>query len=126
LASRFKIERRDALLLALFYVAVGLLQLIGFVLSNSTPMPPHIGALAILSLITAYGLFKTKRWSVWLVIMLFFPQLVLSAVSLNAYMRFYALFPHLDVLLLSIALAVFIVLSFASFVYVAAKRKTFQ
>jgi len=126
LTSRFKVKRRDGLLLAVFYAVVGALQIVILALSSSTFIQPHVGALAILSFIAAYGLFQTKRWSVWLVIGLFFPQLVFGAVSLYASVALYALLPEMSVLLLNITLAVFVVLSFISFVYVAAKRKTFE
>jgi len=126
LTSRFKVKRRDGLLLAVFYAVVGVLQIIILASSSSTLIPPHVGALAILNLIAAYGLFKTRRWSAWLVILLFFPQLVFGALSLYASIALYALFPEVGVLLLNIALSVFIALSFVSFVYVAVKRKTFE
>jgi len=124
LASRFKVKRRDGLLLAVFYAVVGALQLVVLALLDVRMV--WIGALAVLSLIAAYGLLKARKWSVWLVIMLFFPQLVFGAVSLYYNILLYALLPELSLLLLNIGLAVFIVLSFVSFVYVAAKRKTFQ
>jgi len=126
LTSRFKVKRRDGLLLAVFYAVVGALQIIILAFSSSTSIPPHVGALAILSFIAAYGLFKTKRWSTWLVIALFFPQLVFGVVSLYASIALYSLFPEVGVLLLNIALAMFIALSFISFIYVAVKRKTFE
>jgi len=126
LAARFKIKRRDGFLLAVFYTVVGAFQIVILALSSATLIPPHVGALAILSFIAAYGLFRTRKWSVWLVIVLFFPQLVFGLASLYASIALYALLPEVSVLLLNIALAVFIVLSFTSFVYVAAKRKTFQ
>jgi len=124
LTSRFKVKRRDGLLLAVFYAVVGALQLV--VLAFSDFKMVSVGALAVLSLIAAYGLVRARKWSVWLVLMLFFPQVVFGAASLYASVALYALFPDMSLLLLNIALAVFIVLSFASFVYVAAKRKTFQ
>lgn len=126
LKSRLKVKRRDGLLLAVFYAAVGVLQLVILALSSATLIPPHLGALAILSLIAAYGLLRARKWSVWLVIVLFFPQLVFGAVSLYSTIALYALAPEISMLLLNITLAIFIVLSVVSFVYVAAKRKTFQ
>lgn len=126
MTSRFQIKRRDALLLAVFYTVVGLLQIAILVLSSSSIIPPHVGALAILSLIAAYGLLRAKKWSVWLVIVLFFPQIVFGAFSLYATMILYALIPDVALLLANVALAFFMILSFLSFVYVAAKRKTFQ
>jgi len=126
LTSRLQIKRRDALLLAVFYAVVGVLQIAILVLSSSSRMPPHVGALAVLSLIAAYGLLRVKKWSVWLIIILFFPQIAFGASSLYATIILYALIPDVALLLANVALALFLILSFLSFVYVAAKRKTFQ
>jgi len=122
LASRLKVKRRDGLLLAVFYAVVGVAEIVVLVTSKFLPVA---GALALLSLIAAYGLLMAKRWSVWLVIALFFPQLVFGVVSLYANIVFYGI-SEVSALLLSSALVVFIVLSFISFVYVTAKRKTFE
>lgn len=124
--SKFKLKRIDGFLLAFFYTFVGISQIVVLALSDSTLMPPHVGALAVLSLIAAYGLSKTRKWSVWLVIVLFFPQLTFAAVTLYASNTLYAVHPEMILILLNIALALLIVFSFVSIVYVAAKRKTFE
>ena len=121
--SKLNVKRRDGLLLAVFYVVIGVAEIAVLVMSNFLPMA---GALAILSLVAAYGLFMTKKWSVWLVIGLFFPQLVFGTVTLYASILAYSLYPTVNLLLLDALLILFIVLSFVSFVYVAAKRKSFQ
>jgi len=126
LTSRLQIKRRDALLLAVFYAVVGLLEIAIVVLSISSRILPHVGALAVLSFIAAYGLLRAKKWSVWLVIILFFPQIVFGAFSLYSMIILYALIPDAVFLLANVALALFMILSFLSFVYVAAKRETFQ
>jgi hypothetical protein len=123
LTSRFKIKRRDALLLAIFYGVVGVLQLASLALDVRMMW---VGILAVLSLVAAYGLFRARKWSVWLVIMLFFPQVVFGASTLYGSLALYSFNPEVTLLLLEAALALFIVLSFISFVYVAAKRNTFQ
>ncbi len=125
LLSRIKIKRRDGLLLAIFYAVVGVLEMAIFALSNYSVIPPHVGALAVLSLIAAYGFVTARKWAVWLVIILFFPQLVFGAISLNAGVVLHKIIPEFTVLLMDIALGIFIVLTFISFVYVAARRKTF-
>jgi len=124
LKSALKVKRRDGLLLALFYTVVGVLQLVALLLLDVKMM--WIGALAILSLIAAYGLLLGRKWSVWLVVALFFPQLVFGVTSLSAFIDVYALSSELNILLIDVALAMFIVLSLVSFVYVTAKRETFQ
>ena len=117
-------KRRDGLLLAIFYSAVGVLQLATLAVLDIRMV--WIGALAILSLVAAYGLFMAKKWSVWLVIGLFFPQVVFGATTLYSSISLYSFPQEVSLLLLDISLIVFIALSLVSFFYVAAKRKTFQ
>lgn len=124
MTSRFKVKRRDGLLLAIFYSAVGVLQLATLVVLDIRMV--WIGALAILSLIAAYGLFMVKKWSVWLVIGLFFPQVVFGATTLYSSISLYSFPQEVSLLLLDISLIVFIALSLVSFFYLAAKRKTFE
>jgi hypothetical protein len=123
LTSRFKIKRRDGLLLAVFYAVVGIGEIAVFLSSNFMPMA---GVLGVLSFIAAYGLLIANRWSVWLAIGLFFPQFIFGLAALNGSIILYAVLPDTSVLLLNVALGIFVALSFVSFVYVAAKRKTFE
>ena len=123
MTSRFKVKRRDGLLLAVFYAVVGIGEIAAFLSSNFMPIA---GVLAVLSFIAAFGLFLANRWAVWLAIGLFFPQFVFGLAALNGSIILYAFLPDTSVLLLNVALGVFVLLSFISFVYVAAKRKTFE
>jgi hypothetical protein len=124
LVSRLKIKRRDALLLAVFYGIVGILQLAALALWDVRMV--WIGALAVLSLLAAYGLFTVKKWAVWLVISLFFPQIVFGTWTLYGLVSLYSFSFDTTSLLLEVAMSAFIALSLASFVYVAAKRKSFE
>lgn len=124
MVSRFKIKRRDALLLAVFHGIVGILQLAALALWDVRMV--WIGALAILSLLAAYGLFTVKKWAVWLVIGLFFPQIVFGAWTLYGLVSLYSFSFDTISLLLEVSMSIFIVLSLVSFVYVAAKRKSFE
>jgi len=124
LKSKLKVKRRDGLLLAIFYIIVGVVQIIALASTNFALFTS--GVLAVLSFIAAYGLFTVKKWSTWLVIGLFFPQFVFDASVLYDSVLRYISYQEMTFLLLNIALSVFIVLSFISFAYVAAKRKTFQ
>ena len=119
LGSRLRIKRRDSFLLAVFYAVVGILQLAMLAVVDIRMF--WIGMLAILSLITAFGLFTVRKWSVWLVIGLFFPQIVFGASTLYGSVSVYSLSTELTLLLLDVALILFLVLSSVSFVYVAAK-----
>jgi len=123
LTSRFKVKRRDTLLLAIFHAIVGVLQLAALALVDVRMV--WIGALAVLSLIAAYGLLVVRKWSVWLVIGLFFPQLVFGVSTLYGAISLYSLSAEIIPLLLEISLIMFVILSAVSFLYVAAKRNTF-
>jgi uncharacterized membrane protein (DUF2068 family) len=124
LTSKLKVKRRDGLLLASFYAVVGVAELAILAFTNFALFTS--GILAVLSFIAAYGLFTVKKWSPWLVIALFFPQFVFGVVSLYASILTYTLYQEIAFMLLNIALGAFILLSVISFVYVAAKRKSFQ
>jgi hypothetical protein len=116
--SRFRVKRRDVLLITIFYAVVGVLQLATFAVFDIRMV--WIGALAILSLIAAYGVFTVQKWSVWLIIGLFFPQVVFAASTLYGSISLYSLSSETTVLLLNASLIVFIVLSCISFAYVIA------
>jgi uncharacterized membrane protein (DUF2068 family) len=124
LTSKFKVKRRDGLLLAVFHAVVGILELATLVVIDIRMM--WIGALAILSLIAAYGLLTARKWAVWLVIGLFFPQAVFGLFTLYGVILLYSLSAELIPLLMEVSLGAFLVLSLVSFIYVAAKRKTFE
>ncbi len=123
LTSRLKVKRRDGLLLAVFYAVVGILQLATLAVIDIRMM--WIGALAILSLIAAYGLFTSRKWAVWLVIGLFFPQAVFGIFTLYGVISLYSS-AELIPLLMEISLGAFLFLSLVSFIYVATKRNTFE
>ncbi len=120
MASRFKVKRRDGLLLAVFYAAVGVIQLATLTLDVRMAW---IGAIAILSLIASYGLLTIKKWAVWLVIGLFFPQAAFGTWTLYGLTSTYSSSSDLTLLLIEASLAVFIVLSLVSFIYVAARLR---
>ena len=123
MTSKFKVKRRDGLLLAVFHAVVGVLQLATVAIVDIRMM--WIGALAILSIIAAYGLFTARKWAVWLVIGLFFPQAVFGVFTLYGVISLYSS-AELIPLLMEISLGAFLVLSLVSFIYVAAKRNTFE
>jgi len=124
LKAKLNVKRRDGLVLAIFYAVVGISHLVILSMSNFALVTS--GILAVLSLVAAYGLFTVKNWSVWLVIGLFFPQFIFGVVTLYASILTYTTYQEITIMLLNIALFVFIVFSFVSFVYVATKRKNFR
>jgi hypothetical protein len=95
-----------------FYGAVGVILLILLPLAN---FPPHIGLTGILSLITAYGLFKKRFWATWLVAALFFV-----ATTFSLYTLYYVLFRNWIV---GISLIAYAVLTWVFTAYTLSKRK---
>ncbi len=68
IATRLQKFNRTELVSMVFYAVAGLLLLVSLPL---TGFPPHIGALGIISLITAYSMFTKRAWALWLIVILF-------------------------------------------------------
>ena len=85
--------------------------------------PPHIAVIGILSLITAYGFFRMKKWSVPLVISLFFVGLTFGALTLNTSV---GLQTFGGALLFHTALIVYMIILLVAFIYTIAKREDFN
>jgi len=120
--SRLNIENPMVLLFSLFYSAVGIIQ-VGYWAIENFAAPPHIGALGILSLITAYGFLKMKKWSVPLVIVLFFTGITFAAITLSTSV---ALQTFGGAPLLHTALITYIIILLIAFIYTVAKREDFN
>lgn len=122
LKTRLKVESSAVLLFSIFYVVVGLVEIL-FLATTSFIGPPHLGVLGILSLVTAYGLFRMRRWSVPLVTALFFLGMTFGSTTLYDSIR---LQTFEGALLFHSALIIYLILTLVAFIYVAAKRKNFE
>jgi len=120
--SKFKVENPIVFLFSVFYIIAGAVEVFYMVIEKFAA-PPHIGVLGLLSLITAYGLFKMRKWSVLLVIALFFLEVTFGAIALynSVILQTFG-----GALLLNIALTVYMILLLIAFIYVVAKREKFQ
>ena len=78
-ASKLKTADVRALVPVVFYGAVGIVFLALLPFAN---FPPHIGLTGILSLVTAYGIFKKRFWALWLVVALFAVATTISLYTL--------------------------------------------
>ena len=83
----------------------------------------NVAILAVLSLITACGLFHMKKWSIWLVVILFFLGTTFGATTLY---NSVILQTFEGALLFHTALIVYMIMLLTAFVYVAAKREKFE
>ncbi|KPV62237.1 MAG: hypothetical protein AOA66_1399 [Candidatus Bathyarchaeota archaeon BA2] len=122
LKSKLKVENPAVLLFSIFYAVAGASKIFLLVVTNFTA-PPHLGVLGLLSLITAYGLFKMRRWSVMLVTAIFFLGITFGATTLY---NSIVLQTFEGALLFHVTLIAYIIMTVVAFIYVAAKRKDFE
>ena len=116
--SGFKIENPTVLLFSIFYIAVGIAQ-VGYFAIESSAAPPHIPVLGIFSLITAYSIFKMKKWSVFLVVGLFFTGVTFGAITLNTSIIVQTFG---GALLFHLALIAYMIMLAIAVIYIVAKR----
>lgn len=124
LKSKLKVESLGVAVFSIFYAIVGVVIISILVLSNFTI--PHMVVLAFLSLITAYGLFRMKKWAVLLTIILFFLGTAFSAPLLYHSIMVEPFFSSLETSLVNLTLIGYMIGLFAALLYVAAKRENFQ
>ncbi len=124
LKSKLKVENLGVLAVSVFYVVVGGAE--ALILAFSNFRLPQAGPLAVLSLITAYGLIRMKKWSILLAVILFFPALTFGATNLYASIIWQTFYPSLEILLFHVALIVYLILEFIAVIYVVAIRKNFE
>jgi hypothetical protein len=76
-----KISYSPGMLFSVFYIVVGII-LIGYFAVDGFAAPPTLPVLGVLSIITAYSVFKKIKWTLPLVIVLFFTGLTFGATTL--------------------------------------------
>ena len=125
LKSKLKLENPAVLLFSIFYAVAGAAEVFVMVSSvfTATRTLVHVGVLGLLSLITAYGLFRMRRWSVLLVTALFFLGITFGATTLYDSI---VLQTFEGALLFHVALIAYMIMTVVAFIYVAAKRKDFE
>jgi len=117
------VERLGVAVVSIFYVIAGVAQFIILVLSNFAP----IAVLAIVCLITAYGIIKTRKWAVWLVMILLFPEITFATATLCAsIMQQQGFFPNLELLLFHLMLIIYVIATLAASIYILVKRQDFH
>ena len=114
MSFRSKLKTADVRTLApvAFYGAVGIIFLALLPFAN---FPPHVGLTGILSLATAYGIFKKSFWATWLVVALF-----AVATTISLYTLYVIAFTNWVV---GISMIVYAVLTWLFTLYIVLKRK---
>jgi hypothetical protein len=121
LKSRLKVENPAVLLLSAFYVIVGIVFLFIFAIYDLRLV--HLGIIGVLSLITAYGVFRMEKWAVWLVAALFLLGITFGTITLYDSI---VLQSFGGALLFHVALIAYLILTVVALIYAAAKRKNFK
>jgi len=112
LKSKLKIENLGVFAALVFYAVAGIICFIVLSIAN---FPPHLGIIGVLSLLSAYGLFQKRFWTVWIVFMLFFIVTATAAVTLFSYFG--------KDLFLDISMLAYLILTWIFTAYVAIKRE---
>jgi hypothetical protein len=115
LSSKLKIESIGMFVSLVFYAAVGV---IFFILLPLTSYMPTLAILGIFSLITAYGLFRKRNWTIWIIVILLFTGTAFSVSMIS-----YALWRDPFMLLGTIA---YLILTWVFTAYTASKRSTLE
>lgn len=113
--SKIKIESTRMFAAFAFYALVGI---ICFGVLAMDFRLVHISIIGILSLITAYGLLKSRVWTIWVVAALFF-----IGTTFSAYMLYFAFEKNL---FLDVILIAYLSLTWVFTAYTVAKRKTLE
>jgi len=124
LKSKLKVENLGMLAVSVFYVIVGVAEIL--ILAFSDFKLVHVAPLAVLGLIAAYGLIAGKKWAIMLAIILFFPATTFGATALYASIIRHTFSASLEILLLHLGLIVYLILSFIALMFVVAVRKKFE
>lgn len=122
LKSRLKMEKPGMVVSSVFYGIVGgadflVLFLTGFSLFS-------LGILGFLSFAAAYGLIKTKKWSVWLAAILLLLGGTFGATTLRTFIVRNT--QNAGVLSFHLMLIVYLLMTAAASIYVLAKRKSLE
>ena len=117
-----KTENPTMLIFSIFYIAVGIAE-VGYFAIENFAAPLHIPVLGILSLITSYSIFKMKRWTIPLVVVLFFTGITFGATTIS---NSIALQTFGGAMLFHIAMIAYMVILLIVSIYTVAKRENFN
>ncbi|MEM3642002.1 MAG: hypothetical protein QXH37_08795 [Candidatus Bathyarchaeia archaeon] len=115
LKSRLAVENIGMFAVSVFYAVIGV---VCFAVLATDFRMIHIGLIGILSLVTAYGLFKRRMWALWSAFVLFFMATVF-AIS----MLYYTMGSNFFV---DVIMAAYLILTWIFTVYIATRRKKLE
>ncbi|UCB59720.1 MAG: hypothetical protein JSW72_06210 [Candidatus Bathyarchaeota archaeon] len=117
-------NNKGMLFFALFYSVIGI---VNFIIVGIYGLGLfHVGLVAVLSLFTAFGLYRLQKWSLWLVVGLFFIGTTYGAFMLNALLSSSMANTNLGQLLAVVAWLIYILLTWIATMYVVARRANLE
>jgi len=116
LKSKLKVEDVGIFAASVFHVAVGVVCFIVLAIVDFGLI--HIGLVGVISLATAYGLFRRRLWALWSIFVVSF-----MATALAFSMLYYTVGGNI---LTDTAMIVYLVLTWIFTVYVASKRRRLE
>jgi hypothetical protein len=116
LKSKLKIESVGMFTSFVFYAIVGIVCFAVLAMVDFRLI--HMGIIGILSLMTAYGLFKNRVWALWVVVALFF-----IVTTFSVYTLYYFLGKDL---LVDLSMIAYLLLTWIFTAYTASKRKILE
>jgi len=116
-----KTQNTIMLMVSIFYIIAGIAQIGYFAVANAAP--PHIPILGIVSLITAFTLFKKLKWTLPLAAGLFVTGITFAVATLSNSL---ALESFGDAMLFNIAIVAYMIILLIASGYVLTKRANFS
>lgn len=124
LRSILKIEYKGMFFFAIFYLIVGV---VNFIIVGMYDLGLfHVALVGGLSLVSAFGLYRLRSWSLWFVVGLFFIGTTYGAFMFNITMENYTATSDISSLLAILAWIIYLILTWIATIYVAAKRKNLK
>jgi hypothetical protein len=120
LKEKLGIESTPIFVFLVFYIIAAVGNL--YVLAVNGVGMAQTAIIAILSLITAYGLYKMEKWSLWLVVALFFIGNTFGFVTLYFSMGVNGFAGTTDAMLLNLALIGYIIMTWLATIYIGARK----
>jgi hypothetical protein len=120
LKEKLKIESTPIFVFTVFYILAAVWTL-AILAVNGIAMV-HTAIIALLSLITAYGLYKMQKWSLWLVVALFFIGNTFGLVNLYWSIIGNGFSENTETLLLNLALIGYVIMTWLATIYIGAKK----
>jgi len=115
-----KLTHKGLVIFTVFYLVAGIGNIIILVMNNFNP--PHVALVALLSLISAIGIYRLEKWSLWLVVALFFIVTTYGSFMLNFYLEENPISLGSVNWAVVLTWTIYLLLTWVATIYVVAKR----